>query len=410
MIVMQLRYRFRLYPDGPQRAALAQAFGCARVVFNDALRAREDARAAGLPYVTQGQLSKALTASKKTPERAWLNEVSAVVLQQSLRDLDAAYRYFFDGLEGKRSKVGVPRMKSRKKSHQSVRFTRGAFKVTDGGRLRLARIGEVRVRWSRALPSPPSSVAVVKDSAGRYFCSFAVNSGPGEALPPVSSEVGIDLGLTHFAVLSDGEKIASPRFLRRAEKKLKRAQRSLARKKPGSSNREKARHKVARVNARVADARRDFHHQLSTRIIRENQAVAVETLPVEKLVRTRLGKSVRDAGWSAFVDMLEYKAARYGRTFTKIGRYEQTSQTCSVCHVNSGPKALDIRKWTCPACGALLDRDVNAAINIATAAGLAVTACGARVRPGLVPAPRHEAGTHPKPRRQAARQAGVALR
>lgn len=191
---------------------------------------------------------------------------------------------------------------------------------------------------------------------------------------------------------------------------LKRAQRSLARKKPGSNNREKARHKVARVHARVADARRDFHHQLSTRIIRENQAVAVETLPVAKLARTRLSKSVRDAGWSAFVDMLEYKAARYGRTFTKIGRYEQTSQTCSACHVNSGPKALDIRKWTCPACGTPLDRDVNAAINIATAAGLAVTACGARVRPGRVPAPRHEAGTHPKPRRPSARQAEVARR
>ncbi|MFG2441124.1 RNA-guided endonuclease InsQ/TnpB family protein [Streptomyces sp. NPDC048508] len=203
---MQLRYRFRLYPKGPQRAALAKTFGCARVVFNDALRAREDARAAGLPYVAQGQLSKALTASKKTPERAWLNEVSAVVLQQSLRDLDAAYRHFFDGLQGKRPRVNVPRMKSRKTSRHSVRFTTGAFKVTDGGKLRLAKIGEVRVRWSRALPS----VAVIKDSAGRYFGSFTVNSSPDEALPPVSSEVGIDLGLTHFAVLSNGEKITPP--------------------------------------------------------------------------------------------------------------------------------------------------------------------------------------------------------
>ena len=408
---MQLRYSFRVYPNGPQRSALARAFGCARVVFNDALRVREDARAAGLPFVPSGELSKRLTASKMTPERAWLGEVSSVVLQQSLRDLDTAYRNFFDGLKGKRPRMGAPRFKSRKDNRQSVRFTANAgWKITTGGKLCLPKIGNVAVKWSRALPSVPSSVTVVKDAAGRYFASFVVEIGAGETLPEAAAQVGVDLGLTHFAILSDGTKIDSPRFLRRAEKKLKREQRRLSRKAKGSNNRTKARIKVARAHARVADARREFHHQLSTRLIRENQAVAVEDLAVKGLARTRMAKSVHDAGWSAFLTMLEYKAARYGRTLVRIGRFTPTSQVCSQCGVKDGPKPLHIREWACGACGAVLDRDINAAVNVAKAAGLAASACRARVRPGSVPAQREEAGTHPEAsRRISGNQTGIAL-
>jgi putative transposase len=241
-------------------------------VYNDALRVREDARVAGLPFVTSAELSKRLTAAKATPERAWLGEVSAVVLQQSLRDLDTAYRNFFDGLKGKRPKMGAPRFKSRRDNRQSVRFTANArWSITTGGSLRLPKIGDLKVKWSRCLPSVPSTVTVIKDAAGRYFASFVVDTGPAaDVLPETDTTVGIDLGLTHFAVLSDGRKIESPRFLRRAEKKLKRAQQALSRKAKGSSNRDKARIKVARAHARVADARREFHHQLSTRLIREN--------------------------------------------------------------------------------------------------------------------------------------------
>jgi putative transposase len=214
--------------------------------------------------------------------------------------------------------------------------------------------------------------------------------------------IGIDLGLRHFAVLSDGRKIASPQFLRRAEKKLKRAQRALSRKQKGSRNRDKARVTVARAHARVADARRDFHHQLSTALIRDNQAVAVEDLCVTGLARTRMAKSVHDAGWSAFTGMLAYKARLYGREFRRIGRFEPTSQVCSACGMRDGPKPLHVRAWQCPACGAWLDRDINAAVNVARAAGLAVTACGAQVRPGLALAQRGETGTHPTSRRKAA--------
>jgi putative transposase len=267
-----------------------------------------------------------------------------------------------------------------------VRFTANArWKITPGGDLSLPKIGDVRVAWSRALPSTPSSVTVIKEASGRYICSFVVETEPGESLPETTPEIGIDLGLGHFAVLSNGVKIDSPRFLRRAEKKLRRAQQALSRKEKGSKNRERARQKVARVHARVADARREFHHQLSTKIIRENQAVAVENLAVKGLARTRLAKSVHDAGWSAFVNMLAYKAARYGRTFVRIGRFEATSQVCSACGMKDGPKPLHIRVWECRACGTVLDRDINAAVNVAKAAGLAVTACGAQVRPGPVP-------------------------
>ena len=399
---MQLRYSFRLYPNGPQRSALARAFGCARVVYNDALRARETARTNGDAFPKTGDLSKLLiTKAKLTEERAWLGEVSAVVLQQSLRDLDTAYRNFFDGLKGKRPRMGVPRFKSKRDNRQAVRFTANArWKITTGGDLSLPKVGDVRVKWSRALPSVPSSVTVVKDAAGRYFASFVVETEPA-ALPESESVVGIDLGLSHFAVLSDGTKIDSPRFLRRAEKKLKKAQRELSRKQKGSKNREKARLKVARAHAKVADARREFHHQLSTTLIRENQAIGVEDLAVKGLARTRLARSVHDAGWSAFVHMLEYKAARYGRTLVRIGRFEPTSQTCSACGVKDGPKPLNVRTWTCTACGTLHDRDHNAAKNAKTAAGLAVRACGAPVRPGLVPAQREETGSHgfpPEPR------------
>ncbi|MCX5362961.1 transposase [Streptomyces sp. NBC_00124] len=397
---MQLRYAFRLYPEPGQQGALARAFGCARVVFNDAVRTRRDARAAKEPYPTSKALSRALvTRGKLRRERHWLSKVSSVVLQQALRDADAAYANFFASLKGERKgpPVGEPRFRARKDSRQAILFTANArWKVTETGRLLLPKIGEVRVKWSRPLPVVPSSVTVIKDSAGRYFASFVIATAPDTAsLPDVDRMVGIDLGLTHFAVLDDGTKIESPRFLRRAEKKLKRTQRELSRKQKGSKNEAKARLKVARVHAKVGDARKEFCHQLSTKIVRENQAVVVEDLAVSGLARTKLAKSVYDAGWSTFVNMLKYKCERHGRMFVQIDRFEPTSQTCSHCGRRDGPKPLHVRVWTCPVCGAVHDRDTNAARNI-KAAGLAASACGAQVRPHFVRggAQRDEAGSH----------------
>jgi transposase len=255
---VQLRYNYRLYPTPGQRAVLARAFGCARIVFNDGLRARQKARATGQPYITDAELSAQLTAAKATPERAFLGDVSAVVLQHALADLNTAYRNFFASVNGRRKgpRIAPPRFRSRIDSRRAVRFTRNArFTITPSGKLWLPRIGDVPVRWSRNLPSAPSSVTVIKDAAGRYLASFVVQVKPA-TLPVTESVIGIDLGLTHFAVPSDGRKVGSPRFLRRAEKKLKRAQRALSRKQEGSWNRDKARVKVARAHARVADARR----------------------------------------------------------------------------------------------------------------------------------------------------------
>ncbi|WP_406382144.1 RNA-guided endonuclease InsQ/TnpB family protein [Streptomyces sp. NBC_01618] len=366
---MQLRYSFRIEPSPGQRKALGKAFGCARVVFNDCLRARRQAHEHGAPFPTSSELSKRyITEAKKTPERSWLKQVSSVVLQQSLRDLDTAYRSFFASIKGARRgpRTGEPRFKSKRDSRQSVRFTANArWSITADGKLNLPKIGPVRVRWSRTLPSVPSTVTVVKDAAGRYWASFVVETNPAdEVLPPLDCDQGIDLGLTHFAVMADGSRVRSPRFLRRAEKKLKREQRSLSRKEKGSKNRNKQRVKVARAHAKVVDARRDFHHKLSTKLIRENQAVSVESLSVKALARTQLAKSVQDAGWSAFVTMLEYKASRYGRTLTKVDRSFPSSQICSACGHRDGPKALHVRAWTCSACGARHDRDHNAGQNI----------------------------------------------
>src|ERR1035437_1489984 len=394
---MQLRYNYRLYPALGQRQALARAFGCARVVFNDALCARQEAHAAGQRYLSDGELSARLTAAKARPERAWLGEVSAVVLQQALADLTAAYRNFFASVAGTRKgpRVAPPRFRSRKDHRQAIRFTRNArFAVTAGRKLRRPRRGDVEVCCSRGRPAGPSSVTVIKDAAGRYFASFVVQAA-AEPLPPSGTEPGVDLGLTHFAVLSDGRKVANPRIPRRAERRLLTAQKALSRKAPGSSNRGKARVRAARAHARVADARRDWLHKESTRIIRDSQAVYVENLCVAGLGRTRLAKSVHDAGWAAFVHMLEYKAKRHGRAFARTGRFEPTSQVCSACGTKDGPKPLGVRTWTCTACGAVHDRDLNAARNIlALGRRERLNACGGGVRPGLAPAAASETGTH----------------
>ncbi|GAB3809657.1 RNA-guided endonuclease TnpB family protein [Micromonospora zhanjiangensis] len=398
MLYVQFRYNFRVYPTPGQQIELARAFGCARVVFNDALRLRQQAREQGLPYISDVNLSKqVITQAKRTEARAWLGEVSAVVLQQALADLNTAYRNFFASVTGKRKgrKVAPPRFRSRKDNRQAIRFTKNSrFKVLDNGRLRLPKIGDLAVRWSRPLPSDPSSVAIIRDASGRYFASFVVQT-TDEPLPKTDSQVGIDLGLTHFAVMSDGTKIAAPKFLRRAARKLKRLQQDLSRKQKGSANRKKAVKKVARAHARVADTRRDWQHKLSTAIIRDNQAVYVEDLCVVGLGRTRLAKSVHDAGWASFTGMLEYKAARYGRIFGRVDRWFPSTRMCSQCGRINGKMALNVRSWDCP-CGATHDRDLNAAINV-LAAGQADKSNdrGAHVRPGLVPAARGEAVTHP---------------
>jgi putative transposase len=242
-------------------------------------------------------------------------------------------------------------------------------------------------------------VTVIGEPDGRYYASFVVGRDP-TPLPAVLRTAGIDLGLLSFATIaaSDGtiETLANPRHLRAAARRLAIAQRQLSRKRKGSKNRAKARLRVAVAHRRVRDQRADHHHKLALRLLRENQAVAVEDLAVAGLARTRLAKSVHDAGWTMFVRLLEAKAAQRGRQVVKIDRWTPTSQTCSACGYRDGPKPLSVRAWVCPACGKVHDRDTNAARNILVAAGLAetLTACGGHVRPGATLAVASEAGTH----------------
>ncbi|WP_317440708.1 transposase [Streptomyces collinus] len=411
---MHLRYSFRIEPTPGQRIALARTFGCARVVYNDALALRKAAWQADKSRIPTGALARrVITEAKRTPERAWLAEVSVDALQSSLRDLDMAYANFFASVTGKRPgrRMGLPVFKKKSDARHSVRFSKNGFRLRGNGRLNLAKIGDVRVRWSRPLPSAPSSVTVIKDPSGRYFASFVVDVDP-EILESVAAEVGIDLGLTHYAVLSNGQVIDNPRFLRRAERRLRRAQQSLSRKAKGSKNRAKARIKVARAHARVADARRDWCHQQASRLVRDNQAVYLEDLAVSGLARSRLAKSVHDAAWGMFRRVLEEKAAKYGRCVGVVSRWLPSSQTCHVCWVVNGKKPLHVRTWRCEGCGVEHDRDLNAS-RVILAAGQAerLNAPGGPVSPGAA-IPRQarpvERGTHPKPQPvTTGRQAGI---
>jgi len=398
-----VRYRYRIDPTPAQRQALARAFGCARVVYNDALVGRERAHVAGEKVSDTEVQRRVITLAKQTPERAWLGEVASVALVQACQDARRAYRNWFDSLAGRRNgrRVGHPRFRT-KHGRQSIRLTRNGFAL-HGTRLYVAKVGDLRARWSRPLPSVPSSLTVIRDPDGRYYASFVVERAPAP-LPPVARSAGVDVGLAAVAAVaaSDGttELVPNPRYLRAAERRLARAQRALSRKRKGSANRAKACHRVAVAHRKVRDRRADHHHKLALRLVRENQAIAVEDLAVAGLTRTRLAKSVHDAGWAAFGRRLEDKAAQYGRRVVKVGRWEPTSQTCSGCGHRDGPKPLGVRTWACQACGAVHDRDLNAARNILkllVAAGPAETvhACGAGVSPPAMAAVGDEAGTHP---------------
>lgn len=389
--MVQRAYKYRFYPTPEQENLLRRTIGCCRLVYNKALAARTEAWAARQENVSYSQTSSMLSGWKRTEKLAFLKDVSSVALQQSLRHLQTAFSNFFNGT------ADYPRFK--KKSHGgSATFVRTAF-TWDGHDLKLAKMNQpLNIHWSRPLPdrAQPSSVTVSLDTAGRWHVSILVEETVNP-LPVTDAQIGIDMGLDSFATLSTGEKIPSPRFRKRNAKRLRKAQRNLARKQKGSRNYEKARLKVARIQAQTADQRKDFLHKLSTRIIRENQTVVLEDLTVQNMSRKAapkedpdhpgrylpngqaakrgLNRSITDAGWRMFRTMLEYKAAWYGRDLVVIDRWYPSSQLCSHCGKNSGRKPLNIRAWTCPHCHTLHDRDVNAAKNI-LAAGLAVTVCG----------------------------------
>nr|WP_217998477.1 RNA-guided endonuclease TnpB family protein [Actinomadura rubrobrunea] len=375
--IVKRAYKYRFYPTGEQAEELLRTFGCVRLVYNKALEERTRAYTMQGRRVSYAETSAMLTAWKRTQELAFLGEVSSVPLQQALRHLQAAFVHFF----AKRAEY--PTFKSRKKSRASAEYTRSAFRWRNG-RLYLAKMdGPLNIVWSRPLPegAEPSTVTVSRDNAGRWFVSILVEEKI-RPLPPVEPAVGVDAGVTALVTLSTGEKIVNPQYERRERRRLAKAQRALSRKAPGSKNREKARRRVARIHARIADRRRDFLHKLSTRLVRENQTVVIEDLTVRTMVRNRsLARSISDAAWRGLRSMLEYKCDWYGRNLLVVDRWFPSSKLCSACGALRDTMPLNVRRWEC-ACGAVHDRDVNAARNI-LAAGLAErrNACGAGVRP-----------------------------
>ncbi|SRR6266851_2419142 len=374
-------YNYRFYPTEEQKRILAHTFGCCRYVYNWALRKRTDAYYKDGVRLYYKDLSALLPELKQQEETIWLADVASVPLQQSLRHLDRAFLNFFEG-RGK-----YPTWK-KKRNQQSATYVGTAFHWNNGT-LTLAKMETpLAIRWSRPLPkeSKPSTVIVSKDAADRYFVSILVEQDIAP-LSPVEQSVGADLGLKDFVILSTGETVGNPKFFHKDEKKLAKAQRRLAKKQKGSKNRAKARKKVARIHARIRDRRRDFLHKLSTRLIRENQTICVETLAVKNMVKNHaLAKAISEVGWSEFVSQLEYKAQWYGRTLVKIDKWYPSSKRCFDCGHLLDSLSLETRHWVCPECGVAHDRDVNAARNIHVAGLAIVEGSGEAIRPGRVKA------------------------
>ena len=372
---MKRAYKYRFYPTPEQAEQLARTFGCVRYVYNRALAERSRAWTQEQRRVTQADTSRMLTAWKRDPETAWLTEPSKGPLQAALRHLQDAYSRFWT------KQSGYPKFKKKGKTRDSATYFRNCFTYRNG-QIKLAKQSEpLNIRWSRPLPegAEPSQVTVSRDSAGRYHISILVDDTI-TPLPPTETTVGIDAGITTLYTLSTGEKITNPRHEKKDREKLARAQRQLSKKEKGSKNRDKARRKVARIHARIADRRRDHLHKLSTRLVRENQVIAIEDLSVRNMVKNHsLARAISDASWSSFRTMLEYKAEWYGRDVVAIDRFYPSSKTCSECGRIVESLPLNIRDWECE-CGAVHDRDVNAARNT-LAVGLAVSACGDGVRP-----------------------------
>jgi putative transposase len=395
-------YRCRAYPDEQQQAVLRRTFGCLRVVWNRTLAQRQARWHAERRGTSYAETDRALTAMKQDPQLAFLNQVSSVPLQQALRHQHAAFGAFFAG------RARYPRFKSRV-GRQSAHYTRSAFSLR-GGVLRLAKTATpLRFAWSwpdiDVTALDPAMVIVCRESDGRWYVTFTVDTAAPEPLPETGRVAGVDLGVTDFAVTSTGRRIANPRHLERRARNLARYQRRLARCQNGSANRAKAAAKVARAHRKVRHARADFLHRASTRLVRAADLIVIEDLNVSGMVRNRhLARAISDCGWGEFRRQLAYKCQRYGRELVVIDRWYPSSKTCSACGYRRAQLSLSARHWECPRCGARHDRDVNAAKNI-LAAGHAVArgspgdACGAEVRHSGSSRVRSAVNQEPRPAR-----------
>ena len=369
-------YKYRFYPTQSQETLLRQTMGCVRLVYNKALAVRTEGWYERQERIGYNQTSSLLTQWKKTEQLQFLNEVSCVPLQQTLRHLQVAFTNFWA------NRAKYPRFK-KKRNGGNAEFTRSAFKWQDG-KLWLAKCKEpLNIVWTRSFKHEcyPSTVTVKLDPCGRWFVCFLVDDPTIKPLPPTTKSIGLDVGLTSLVTTSDAEKVTNPKHFNKKYRKLRAAQKTLSRRQKGSKNREKARLAVARIQARIADSRKDFLHKLTTQLVRENQTIVVEDLAVRNMIKNHsLARSISDAGWGELIRQLEYKCQWYGRELVKIDRFFPSSKRCGNCGFVIDKLPLKIREWTCPECRTAHDRDINAANNI-LAAGLAVTVCGSSVRP-----------------------------
>lgn len=366
-------YKFRIYPNKEQEVVLNKTIGCCRYIYNWGLNLVSEAYKKDKTNIGYSKTSAMMTLLKKEPELIWLNDVSSVALQQSLRNLERARSRFFKKI------AKYPKFKS-KRNDRSFRLVGEGFRIKRGLFYINKIESPIKVAWSREFPSKPSSCSILKTPSGQWFVNFIckIDSLP---LPKASNRIGIDLGIETFATLSDGTKIKQPKSIKGSREKLARAQRNQDRKKLGSNNYNKARLKVASIHQKIVNIRTNFLQKLSTQLIRENQTIAIEDLGVSNMIRNRkLSRCISEQGWRDFRGMLEYKANWYGRELVVVDRFFPSSKTCSCCGKRTELTLKD-RVWSC-ICGATHDRDVNAAQNI-LAAGMAVSACGVDVRPVL---------------------------
>lgn len=361
---MQKSIRFRIYPSQEQKQFLIKSFGCKRFVYNYLLANNiENIRLHKSGIITDNircsgyYLSSLLVPLKQ--EFEWLNEVSSVVLQQTTIDLGSAFQHFFKG-------KGFPKFKS-KFNTQTIRLNTNSFRIKEN-KLIIANCKTlIKVNWHLQLPSPPSSVTIIKESDGTYYASFVCECDP--KLTYGSGVIGIDLGLKDFATFNNGDKIANPKLLQKSEKKLKRLQRSLSKKVKGSNNRNKARIKVAKLHSKIRNQKNDFLHKLSRKLVNENQVIAIESLNISGMLKNRkLAKAISSVSWNRFISFLRYKTIEsQWCILVEMDRWFASTQTCSFCeYKNSGKDKLKLnqRLWICPSCNTSHDRDANAAQNI----------------------------------------------
>ncbi|MDJ0596906.1 MAG: RNA-guided endonuclease TnpB family protein [Pleurocapsa sp. MO_226.B13] len=347
-------FKYRFKPNSTQRLQLAQTFGCARYIWNWGLNLRATEYKENGKSISYNETSKQLTQLKKEESTIWLKDVASVPLQQSLKNLDTAFKNFFKGQNG------YPKFK-KKRNRQSVTYQKNAFSWKDS-KLTLAKMKQpLKIRWSRYFEGEPKQVTVSKDSSGRYFVSFLVEE---ELIQweKKDSQVGIDLGIKDVVVSSKGFASGNPKYLAKYQEKLKRLQRRLKNKEKDSGRREKARLKIAKMHAKISDCRKDFLHKLTSQLVRENQTICTETLNVKGLMANhKLAKAIADCGWGELTRQLEYKCQWHGRELVKIDQWYPSSKTCSSCGFKMDKMPLSVREWQCPSCNDVHHRDVNAA-------------------------------------------------